>query len=82
MEATTYHPIQTTWRKGIASPFTSSARPMFGMPHWMPAQLGENIEMDPLQKPLSPSRPNQPNNAGTMPNAGRQLAAMKKDLGK
>jgi len=50
---------------------------MFGMPQWQPTANPENIDFEGVKKPKSPSRPNQPNNAGTMPNAGRQLAAMK-----
>ncbi len=79
MESTTYHPIKATLPRKVGSPFLSAARPVFGMPNWLPELDPENIDFDGIKKPKSPSRPNQPNNAGTMPSAGRQLAAMKKD---
>ena len=77
MESTTYHPVETTLPYRLGSPFMSAKRPMFGMPQWQPLANPENIDFEGVKKPHSPSRPNQPNNAGTMPNAGRQLAAMK-----
>jgi hypothetical protein len=76
MEATTYHPIEATLPYRLGSPFLSSARPLFGMPNWAPQLKPEHLDYEGVKKPKSPSRPNQPHNAGTMPNAGRQLAAM------
>lgn len=76
MEAVTYHPVQSVLPFALRSPFMTGARPLFGMPNWRPTQMAENLDPDPVKKPRSPSRPNQPNNAGTMPTAGRQLAAM------
>jgi hypothetical protein len=75
-EALTYHPTRTSLPGPLSSPFISAARPMFGMPNWRPQQIAEDLAIDPVKKPRSPSRPAQPNNTGTMPTAGRQLAAM------
>ena len=77
MEATTYHPIEAPLPYKLKSPFMSGARPMFGMPGWGPDTVLQEMDADPVLKPKSPSRPAQPNNAGTMPTAGRQLAAMR-----
>lgn len=75
-EATTMHPVKLPLPYRMGSPFMDPTRPLFGMPNWRPTQMAENLDPDPVKKPRSPSRPNQPNNAGTMPTAGRQLAAM------
>lgn len=68
-----YFPQQPGVGGQMYFPGADSARPPFGQDWanagWNGAPRAENIQFDPNQPVPQPPRPNQPNNAGTMPGA-------------